>query len=89
MRPRRTRPFIKSYFAKGRDFLLMVVMTCDDDVMPQLVWIETVADHADLEEVYNTARHLLYAACTGAKDPMLVTGIDPISELVDDFLKGN
>ena len=26
--------------------------------------IETVADESDLEEVYNTERHLLYVACT-------------------------
>ena len=44
---------------------------------------------ADLEEVYNTERHLLYVACTRARDHLLVTGITPVSEFVDDFLKGS
>ena len=27
--------------------------------------------------VYNTERHLLYVACTRARDHQLVTGVDP------------
>ena len=41
-----------------------------------------------LEEVYNTERHLLYVACTRARDKLLVTGTYPISEFVD-FLIGS
>lgn len=76
------------HFAKGLEFRSVVVMACDDDVIPQLERIETVADDADLEEVYNTERHLLYVACTRARDHLLVTGITPVSEFVDDFLNG-
>ena len=36
--------------------------------------IETVADDRDLEEVYDTERHLLYVACTRARDHLLVGG---------------
>jgi hypothetical protein len=32
--------------------------------LPLQALIETVADDADLEAVYNTERHLLYVACT-------------------------
>ncbi|KQZ12525.1 DNA helicase [Mesorhizobium sp. Root552] len=77
------------HFAKGLEFRSVVVMACDDEVIPQSERIEAVADDADLEEVYNTERHLLYVACTRARDHLLVTGIDPVSEFVDDFLKGN
>lgn len=77
------------HFAKGLEFRSVVVMACDDDVIPQSDRIETVADDADLEEVYNTERHLLYVACTRARDHLLVTGITPVSEFVDDFLKGS
>lgn len=77
------------HFAKGLEFRSVVVMACDDDVIPQLDRIETVADDADLEEVYNTERHLLYVACTRARDDLLVSGIAPVSEFVDDFVKGN
>ena len=43
------------------------------------------ADEADLEEVYNTERHLLYVACTRARDCLLVTEVDPASEFLDDL----
>jgi superfamily I DNA/RNA helicase len=76
------------HFAKGLEFRSVVVMACDDEVIPQSDRIESVADEADLEEVYNTERHLLYVACTRARDHLLVTGIAPVSEFVDDFLKG-
>ena len=65
----------------------MAVMACDDEVIPLQDRIEAVSDSSDLEEVYNTERHLLYVACTRARDHLLVTGITPLSEFVDDFLK--
>ncbi len=47
--------------------------------------IEAVTDSADLEEVYATERHLLYVACTRARDFLLVTGGAPASEFLDDL----
>jgi adenine-specific DNA-methyltransferase len=58
-------------------FRTVVVMACDDEVIPLQERIETVADDADLEEVYNTERHLLYVACTRARDHLLVTASIP------------
>ena len=43
---------------------------------------------ADLEEVYNTERHLLYVACTRARDYLMVSGVAPESEFLDDLLIG-
>ena len=60
-------------------------MTCDNEVIPQQERIETISDEADLEEVYNTERHLLYVACTRARDALLVTSVDPASEFLDDL----
>ena len=77
------------HFAKGLEFRAVAVMACDDEVIPQSERIEAVADEADLEEAYNTERHLLYVACTRARDHLLVTGVAPVSEFVDDFLKGS
>jgi mRNA-degrading endonuclease RelE of RelBE toxin-antitoxin system len=74
------------HFAKGLEFRSVVVMACDDEVIPQSERIETVADDADLEEVYNTERHLLYVACTRARDHLLVTGVAPTSEFIDDLM---
>ena len=75
------------HLAKGLEFRSVVVMACDDEVIPLQERIETVADDADLEEVYNTERHLLYVACTRARDHLLVTGVDPASEFLDDMRK--
>lgn len=48
------------HLAKGLEFRTVAVMACDDEIFPLQERIETVADDADLEEVYNTERHLLY-----------------------------
>lgn len=73
------------HLAKGLEFRAVVVMACDDEVIPLQERIETVADDADLEEVYDTERHLLYVACTRARDFLLVTSVDPASEFLDDL----
>lgn len=73
------------HYAKGLEFRSVVVMACDDEIIPLQERIESVADDADLEEVYDTERHLLYVACTRARDHLLVTGVDPASEFLDDF----
>ena len=39
--------------------------------------IEAVGDDEDLQEAYDTERHLLYVACTRARDHFLVTGVEP------------
>ena len=73
------------HLAKGLEFRAVAVMACDDEVLPLQERIEAVADDSDLEEVYNTERHLLYVACTRARDHLLVTGVDPASEFLDDM----
>jgi superfamily I DNA/RNA helicase len=73
------------HLAKGLEFRAVIVMACDDEVIPLQERIETVADDTDLAEVYNTERHLLYVACTRARDHLFVTSIDPASEFLDDL----
>ncbi len=73
------------HLAKGLEFRAVVVMACDDEVIPLQDRIETVADDADLIEVYDTERHLLYVACTRARDHLLVTSGDSPSEFLDDL----
>ncbi|HKZ78887.1 MAG TPA: 3'-5' exonuclease [Pyrinomonadaceae bacterium] len=73
------------HLAKGLEFRAVVVMACDDEVIPLQERIETVTDEADLKEVYETERHLLYVACTRARDFLLVTSGDTPSEFLDDL----
>jgi superfamily I DNA/RNA helicase len=76
------------HLAKGLEFRAVVVMACDDEIIPLQDRIETVGEDADLEEVYDTERQLLYVACTRARDHLLVTGVEPVSEFLDDIMKG-
>jgi mRNA-degrading endonuclease RelE of RelBE toxin-antitoxin system len=73
------------HLAKGLEFRAVVVMACDDEVIPLQERIEAVGDDADLQDVYDTERQLLYVACTRARDHLLVTGVDPASEFLDDL----
>ena len=73
------------HLAKGLEFRAVAVMACDDEVVPLQERIENVADDADLEEVYNTERHLLYVACTRARDYLMISGVTPASEFLDDL----
>jgi superfamily I DNA/RNA helicase len=73
------------HLAKGLEFRAVVVMACDDEIIPLQSRIETVADDVDLEEIYNTERHLLYVACTRARDHLLVAAVEPASEFLDDL----
>jgi mRNA-degrading endonuclease RelE of RelBE toxin-antitoxin system len=73
------------HLAKGLEFRAVAVMACDDEVIPSQERIETVGDDSDLKEVYDTERYLLYVACTRARDQLLITGVDPASEFLDDL----
>jgi Superfamily I DNA and RNA helicases len=73
------------HLAKGLEFRSVAVMACDDEVLPLQERIEGVTDESDLEEVYNTERHLLYVACTRARDRLLVSGVEPASECLADL----
>ena len=73
------------HLAKGMEFRAVAVVACDDEVLPLQSRIESVGDEADLEEVYTSERHLLYVACTRARDHLLVTAVSPASEFLDDL----
>ena len=76
------------HVAKGLEFRSVVVAACDEEILPLQSRIESVADEGDLEDVYNTERQLLYVACTRARDHLLVTGVEPASEFMDDLNAG-
>jgi superfamily I DNA/RNA helicase len=73
------------HLSKGLEFRAVVVMACDDEVVPLMERIETVGDDADLRDIYDTERQLLYVACTRARDYLLITSVDPASEFLDDL----
>ncbi len=73
------------HYAKGLEFKSVVVMACDDEVIPLQERVSAITDAADLEEAYRTERHLLYVACTRARDCLLITGVEPASEFLEDM----
>ena len=73
------------HLAKGLEFRAVAVMSCDDEVIPRQERIETAADETDLVEVYDTERHLLYVACTRARDYLMISGVKPASEFLEDL----
>ena len=73
------------HLAKGLEFRAVAVIACDSEIIPLQSRVESIADEADLEEVYNTERNLLYVSCTRARDNLLVTGVRPVSEFLDDL----
>lgn len=76
------------HLVKGLEFRAVAVMACDDQVVPSQERLENIADDADLKEVYETERHLLYVACTRARDRLMASGVDPASEFLDDMRIG-
>jgi superfamily I DNA/RNA helicase len=77
------------HLAKGLEFRAVAVMACDDEILPLQDRIENVGDEGDLQEVYDTERQLLYVACTRARDRLSITGVDPVSEFLDDLTAGH
>jgi len=53
--------------AKGLEFRAVVVMACDEGILPLDEREADAADEAELDEVYETERRLLYVACTRAR----------------------
>ena len=90
VRPEEARVSICTmHLAKGLEFRAVVVMACDDEVVPLQNRIQEIADDADLKEVYDTERHLLYVACTRARDHLLVTATEPASEFLADLMENS
>lgn len=71
--------------AKGLEFRAVVVMACDDDVLPDPARLAAIDDSADLDAVYDTERHLLYVAATRARDRLMVSAVAPGSDFLRDL----
>lgn len=73
------------HLAKGLEFRAVAVVAVDDEVIPLQARISDVGDEADLKEIYDTERHLLYVACTRARDRLIITSVEPASEFLEDL----
>ena len=71
--------------AKGLEFRAVAVMACDEGVLPLDERVADAADEAELDDIYETERRLLYVACTRAREHLLLTGVEPTSEYLRDL----
>ncbi|MCU6453433.1 UvrD-helicase domain-containing protein [Sphingomonas sp. A2-49] len=76
------------HLAKGLEFRAVIVMACDQGILPLDERVADAADEAELDEIYETERRLLYVACTRARDRLFLTGVRPASEYFDDLKNG-
>ena len=73
------------HLAKGLEFRAVVVMACDEGILPLDDRIEDAADEAEMDDIYETERRLLYVACTRARERLMVCGVAPASEYLADL----
>ena len=71
------------HLAKGLEFKAVAVMAVDEDIIPDLSRLERLGH---IEDVYQTERHLLYVACTRARDRLLITCAGEPSEFIEDLV---
>ena len=76
---------LEMFQAKGLEYRAAVVMACDSGVIPSPARIAEADLVADIKEIYDTERNLLYVACTRARDYLLVTSAGVPSELILDI----
>jgi superfamily I DNA/RNA helicase len=72
--------------AKGLEFRAVVVLACYEGILPLDERVSDAADEAELDDIYETERRLLYVACTRAREHLLITGVTPTSEYLADFV---
>jgi superfamily I DNA/RNA helicase len=73
------------HLAKGLEFRAVAVMACDDDVIPSPARLAGISDPGDMQQAYDLERHLLYVACTRARDRLMISGVNPASEFLADL----
>ena len=73
------------HIAKGLEFRAVAVMACDDDVIPSPSRLAGISDPGDMQQAYDLERHLLYVACTRARDYLMISGVNPASEFIADL----
>jgi hypothetical protein len=73
------------HLAKGLEYKAVLVVACDQGVLPLDTRIADVADEYELDEIIATERQLFYVAVTRARDYLFVSGVSPGSEFIADL----
>lgn len=78
-------PVCTMHLAKGLEFRAVVVMACEEDILPDPDRVGAAGDPSELEDVYNSERQILYVACTRARDRLLISSAQMPSEFLQDM----
>lgn len=73
--------------AKGCEYRAVAVMACDASVLPLEDRLFGASDERALKEAYDTERHLLYVAATRARERLWLSGVEPVSEFLEDLVE--
>lgn len=77
------------HLAKGFEFRMVIVMACDEEILPNHNRLRAAADEHELDEVYNTERNLFYVAVTRAREKLVVSGVSPATHFIADIRARN
>jgi hypothetical protein len=83
--PELFRIALKMATGSGKTTVMAMLIACDDGVLPHQSRLELAADETEMDEVYETERHLFYVACTRARDRLLISAVAPGSEFLHDL----
>lgn len=84
--PKVSVPVMTMHEAKGAEFRAVAVIGLDQDVVPLEDRLLMARDEAQVDEIMNTERHLLYVAATRARDRLWLSGVSPVSEFLQDLM---
>ena len=73
------------HLSKGLEFKAVIVMACDENVIPNHLRIKDAENENELKEIYSRERYLLYVACTRARDFLLISSSRTSSEFIEDL----
>ncbi|TVS00828.1 MAG: DNA helicase, partial [Rhodobacteraceae bacterium] len=79
-------PVMTMHEAKGAEYRAVAVIGLDQDIVPLEDRLLMANDEAQIDEIMNTERHLLYVAATRARDRLWLSGVSPISEFLRDLM---
>ena len=72
--------------AKGSEFRVVAAVCLDHNILPDDQRFLAAKDESQLDEVMTTERHLLYVAATRARDYLWMSGVEPVSEFLNDLM---
>ncbi|WP_439525245.1 3'-5' exonuclease [Marivita sp.] len=84
--PKVSVPVMTMHEAKGAEYRAVAVIGLDQDVVPLEDRLLMARDEAQVDEIMNTERHLLYVAATRARDRLWLSGVSPVSEFLQDLM---